>query len=142
MWHGVFVKDYDDFESNCDDALIASMASTCCGSQATAKKHIQPEEDECPGKEKDWENCDKEVRPEKIEDTLKHLGNVKKRKLSPMILKDVIGDDGVHCLSCIKKSIEKLLKREVRKIKEIHIAVSYSAMLWQHALPLIYWSQL
>ena len=78
------------------------MASTRCGSQATAKKHIQPEEDECPGNEEDWENLDEEVRPEKIEEAFKHLGNVKKRKISTLILKDIIGDDGVHCLSGIK----------------------------------------
>jgi len=99
------------------------MASTCGGSRA--KKHIRPEEDECPGTEEDWENLEEEVKPEKIEDALKHLGNVKKRKLSPMILKDILGDDGDHCLSGIKKSHEKLLNREVRKLKHINVAVSY-----------------
>ena len=59
-------KDFDDFESVCDDDSIASIASTCGGSRVTAKKNIHPEEDECPGMEEDWENLEEEVRPDMI----------------------------------------------------------------------------
>jgi len=33
-------------------------------------------------------------RSDKIEDALKHLGNVRKKKMSPNVLKDFLGDDG------------------------------------------------
>ena len=103
------------------------MASTCGGSQATTINNITAEEGICPGgdKEEDWENLNDKDRPEQIENALKHLGNVKRRKMATFILKDLIGDEGHDAVKGIKKGHDKLLKREKRSIKRIHTAVDY-----------------
>jgi len=48
----------------------------------------------------------------KIDNALKHLGNVRKKRMSPNTLKDLLGDDGNHALKGIKNNHEKLLHRK------------------------------
>jgi len=116
-------KDYGEFESDSDDDSVQSMASTCCA----PSNNVNAEEDIRVGGdvEENWENLKDTIRPEQIEIALKHLGNVKKRKMASSILNDYIGDDGDDAVKGIKKSHDKLLSREERKIKQIHSAVSY-----------------
>jgi len=119
-----YTNDYGAFESDSDDDSVESMASTCCAASNT----VNAEEDVHVGgehNEDDWENLKETERPEQIEIALKHLGNVKKRKMSTMILKDYIGDDGNAAVKGIKKSHDKLMQTQKRKIEHIHTAVSY-----------------
>jgi len=116
-------KDYDQFESDCDDDSLQSMASTCCESQANNVN--QTEEEDQPADADNWENLKEDDRSDKIEDALKHLGNVRKKKMSPNILKDLLGDDGNHAIKGIKTNHENLMHREKRKLSEIYKAVSY-----------------
>ena len=75
-------KDYDQFEFDCDDDSMQSMASTCCESQANNIN--QTEEEDRPADADNWENLKEDDRSDKIEDALKHLGNVRKKKMSPI----------------------------------------------------------
>jgi len=94
-------KDFDQFGSDCDDDYLQSITSTCCDSQANNMN--QPEEENQPADADNWENLKEEDRSGKIEDALKHRGNEQKKKLSPNILKDLLGDDSNHALKGIKK---------------------------------------
>ena len=116
-------KDYDQFESDCDGDSLPSMASTCCESQANNIN--QTEEEDRPADADNWENLKEDDRSDKIEDALKHLGNVRKKKMSPNILKDLLGDDGNHAIKGIKTNHDNLIHREKRKLSEIYKAVSY-----------------
>ena len=86
------------------------MASTWCDSQANNIN--QTEEEDRPADANNWENLKEDDRSDKIEDALKHLGNVRKKKMSPNILKDLLGDDGNRAITGIKKNHENLMHRE------------------------------
>ena len=73
--------DFQEFESDGEDeGSVQSMASTCCGSVVEGDTNhdtvIEPGQDETSEQLKEA----KTGSPEKIEDALKYLGNVKKKK--------------------------------------------------------------
>ena len=48
--------------------------------------------------ETDWEQLNKKDREETIQNSSKKLGNVKKKRMSAFILKDMLGSDGEFTL--------------------------------------------
>ena len=62
---------------------------------------------------------------ERIGDYLKHVGNVKKRKISKFLLINVLGPEGVMKCKDVKTNRVKILAREKRKIEKVHTAVEH-----------------
>ena len=83
------------------------------------------DDDNGPANLAGWENLDEHEKDIKIGDSLKHMGNVKRRKMSKLILKDMLGIDGAATLKDLKKNREKALARENRKIDNIYLACRF-----------------
>ena len=62
---------------------------------------------------------------ERIGYSLKHVGNVKKRKISKIILTDVLGPKGVKKYKDVKTNRVKTLERENQRIEQVHTAAAY-----------------
>eukprot|EP00984_Skeletonema_dohrnii_P009331 scaffold3571_cov78-Skeletonema_dohrnii-CCMP3373.AAC.3 len=96
-----------------------SVVSSCAGSQHHGTIDLETDEFTSDNVEP-WETLNEEVSALKIADSLKKVGNVRKKKMSKLILKDMLGDDGKNQLKQIKKKHEKTLKRKRKKIDDIH----------------------
>ena len=72
-----------------------------------------------------WENLNEHEKDIKIGDSLKHMGNVKRRKMSKLIMADMLGIDGAATLKDLKKNREKALAHENRKIDNIYLACRF-----------------
>ena len=116
--------DYGDFDiiDDKDDDSGSNMSSVFTRNN---EGDITVADETGPDDEVDWENLNDKDRDTKISDSLKHLGNVKKKKMSNMLLCDMLGEDGLATLKDIKKKREKHLAKEVRKMDMIHLAVRY-----------------
>ena len=64
-------------------------------------------------------------RATKHDDALKKLGNVNKKRMSPMILKDFLGADGTVATMGLKKPHKQALLKHRKKLEWINIAVDY-----------------
>ena len=87
-------------------------------SQRHSTIDLAEEEEHTPNDVEPWESLNDDVRELKIENSLKKVGNVRKKKMSKLILKDMLGKDGKNQLKQIKKKHEKTLKRKRKKIDE------------------------
>ena len=88
-----------------DDDDNISIVSSCMGSVESRNSDFGIEEEYAPAEvEVDWSLLDADVRVEKIGDSLKRLGNVAKKKMSPLIEKDMLGFDGELAIKGCKKS--------------------------------------
>lgn len=112
----------DDEEEEDDDNI--SIVSSCLESVAN-EADMEVEEEDGPGDVETWAELDEGEREGKIKETLKKLGNIKKKKMSPLLLKDHLGADGLLTLRNIKKKHEKEVNKEKRKIEEIYLYVKY-----------------
>ena len=65
------------------------------------------------------------TRNETFDESLKKLGNVRKKRMSKDILKDMLGDDTALLVKDIKKNHDKALKKEKRKLDSVYIAVKH-----------------
>ena len=65
---------------------------------------IQGHENKTEDEDTDWEELNEKDRDESISNSLKKLGNVKKKLMSAFILKDMLGSDGEFSLQGIKES--------------------------------------
>ena len=74
-----------------------------------------------PVDEDDWENVNERDKDSKIRDDLKHMDNVK-QKMHIITVKDILVKGGVATLKDIKKTRQKMLAREKRKIDIIVLA--------------------
>ena len=99
---------YDEFEldeSRNDDADVFVVSSTMISVGSTI--HDLSVEDELGSKdvvEEDLERLDAGERNATIDSTLKKLGNITKKLVSPLILKDILGEDGDLALKNTAKS--------------------------------------
>ena len=75
--------------------------------------------------EPDWEQLNEKDREKTISNSLKKLDNVKKKRMSTFILKDMLGSDGEFSLRGIKESHLQTVKKEEMKINNIYRAVKY-----------------
>jgi len=64
-------------------------------------------------------------KDQKIGDALKQVGNIKKKKMSNIILLDMLGQDGKDTLKGIKQIRQKILSRDQLKIDNVYRAVTY-----------------
>jgi len=88
---------------------------------------MNEDNDDGPGQDKQLElgKQSSSTEPEKVEDALKYLGNVKRKKMSLHILKDVRGDDGDFAVKGIKGGHVKSLRRDKQNLKKTHDAVDH-----------------
>ena len=111
---GEWEEDDDVFDEAVSMA-ISNVCSRCtrCGGDAGSDDHGPA----------DWETLDNgegEVgEKETIGELLKHLGNVKKQRMSIHILKDLLGSDASESLEGIKAEHDNCTRREERKIRMI-----------------------
>ena len=125
-------KDDDSFEVDmeCDDDENISIASSCVGDRsANGNAEVDDVDGPADGDDdvvQDWETLDENDRSAKISETLKKLcGNVKKKRMSTHILKDVLGADGARASKGLGKKHTKKLRREKRKIESVYVAVKH-----------------
>ena len=118
---------FEDFDlpSDEDDDDLVSVVSSCMGS-LDGDGGLDVEDEEGPGEqEEDWERLNEKDKDARHSESLKHLGNVKKKCMSLNIMKDMLGFDGDHALKDIKKWREKKVAKERRKINMIFLAYIY-----------------
>ena len=82
------------------------------------------EDQDGPGEE-DWEGLNENEKDQKIGDALKQVGNIKKKKMSNIILLDMVGQDGKDVLKGIRQLRQKILARDQLKIDNVYCAVTY-----------------
>lgn len=120
------VDDYDDFdldEEDHDDVALNTSSVFARDDDDACTANVDEEDGVEMGV--DWENLNEEDRDGRIKDTLKHMGNVKKRKMSNIIMLDMLGADGLKSLKKVKKSHQQKLAKARRKIDLIYTAVRY-----------------
>ena len=81
---------------------------------------IGAEDEDAPDSAEPWETLSEEVCQLKIDDSLKKLGNVRKKKMSKLSLKDILGNDSKNQLKGIKQKHEEKLRRKQKKIEDVH----------------------
>ena len=114
-----------------DDDDNISIVSSCMGSVESRNSDFGIEEEYAPAEvEVDWSLLDADVRVEKIGDSLKRLGNVAKKKMSPLIEKDMLGFDGELAIKGCKKKPMRSVKKENRKVEDVYNAVK----LFEHKM--------
>ena len=69
----------------------------------------------------DEDNGDAMDTEEKISASLKHLGNVQRKKRSPLLMKELLGDDGDDAMHGIKKKHLKALARTQNRLDIVRI---------------------
>ena len=118
--------DYEDFDV--DDANDDDMQSNTSSVFARDDDDSANVLDDDAADADDWEHLNEKDRDDKIGDALKHMGNVKKRKMSDNILCDMLGKDGLKGLEKFKAKRQKKLAKEEHKIDLIYTAVRYFDM--------------
>ena len=113
-------EDFDLMQNDEDDDLISNASSTH-GSIRSSNSMICDNQDDVD----EWEDLNEEERNVRHSESLKQLGNVAKKPMSPLILKDMLGVDGDLALKDIKKIREKTLAKEKRRLDTIYVAVKY-----------------
>ena len=118
--------DYDEFEVDVegDDDDNISVVSSCVGSIGRGGDACV-DDTNGPDDSEDWEMMGETERNETFDESLKKLGNVRKKRMSKHILKDMLGDDTALLVKDIKKNHDKALKKEKRKLDTVYIAVKH-----------------
>ena len=117
-------RDYEEFEidnSGDDDEDVSVVSSTMGEACNLAEETLLSSED----LEENWNEHDEKKKEATIDRSMKKLGNVKKRKMSKFILKDLLGSDAKLAIRGIAKSHQKLQKRHKLRINDIYRAVKY-----------------
>ena len=110
-------KHYDTYDS--DDKEV-SNSSSCFGSTGSNENPRVEDEDRL-----DWDVLDEETRRIQIANSLKRLGNVKRRKISPHILTDYMSSEFHEGLTAMKKNYEDSVRREKMRVNSVFRAVVY-----------------
>ena len=105
-------QDYTEYEEDGDaDDDIVSTVSTVAGVEVE-----NPMEDDNSDTEEP--ELDTDTR---IETSLKHLGNVQRKKRSPLLLKELLGDDGDDAMHGMKEKHLKALARTQNRINTVKL---------------------
>jgi len=128
-WYNVACKSEDERPVMEDDLLedddddLASICSSVGSIGSIGCTGVLSDEDE-PA-DRSWEDETNTTTKETVGAALKHLGNIKKKPMSPLILKDLLGKDGKHCVRNIQSKHEKTQRRQKRKIGMIYGSCKY-----------------
>ena len=121
--------DYANFDEDLDDA--ASAASSCMGDDTRERGVAEVEDKDAPDDpdgldgDEDWGDIKGKERTAKITESLKKMGNVRQKPMSPLILKDLLGIDAEIALKDIQKSRANKHRREKRKFDIIDQSVDH-----------------
>ena len=99
-------ENYEEFEVNTqlDDDDDESYVSSCVGSCGDDEQLDLDEDGPGQSDEQGWSTMDETERNTAIAESLKHLGNVQKRPMSPLILKDGFGKAGIKQMKDVLQS--------------------------------------
>ena len=119
-------KDGDEYDFGCgdedDDAV--SVVSSCMGDRSFDRTSTATDNDGPAGNDDvDDKQRDEIVQDENSSESLKKLGNVKRKEMSKFILKDLLGSDGEIAVRGIKSKHLKQLKREQMQINQVYHTV-------------------
>ena len=81
--------------------------------------------DDLASADADWEHLKDTKRVETIAELLKKLRNVKKKRMSKFILKDILGSDGANKTRGKNARHLKALRREGLKVNKIYCTVTH-----------------
>ena len=98
---------------------MISVGSTICDLS------VEDELDSEDVVEEDWERLDEGERNATIDSTLKKLGNITKKVASPLVLKDISGEDGDLALKNLAKSHRKRLARNKMIINDVYRSMKH-----------------
>ena len=104
-----------------DDDLVYVVSSTFGGEDCDGDLRI--DDNEGPGEVDDWKQLDESSRDVKIGESLKRLGNVRKKCMSKDILCDMLGVDGDKAVVGEKEAQEEKLKKERQKLNILYLSV-------------------
>mgnify|MGYP005632845693 CR=1 FL=1 len=118
-------EDYSEFDvderEDDDDGDQSVVSSTMGGYQDPDYDVSFADEAECEELTADnLETMNENERNATISGNLKKLGNVKKQHMSPLIMKDLLGDDGSAAVVHLKESHLKSKKRHKPVINEVY----------------------
>ena len=119
--------EYDNFKDGLDgeDDHAVSIVSSCMGSWASRPDIAADTDATAPANAKDWERLDKDQNEETIAESLKSLSNVRRKKVSAFILKDLLGDEADSAIKTIKQEHKKALSRTCQEENNVFRAVKY-----------------
>lgn len=123
------LDDIADFDEDIDDA--ASAASSCMGDNMRERGVAEVEDKDAPDDpdgldgDEDWGDMRGKEKTAKITESLKKMGNVRQKPISPLILKDLLGIDAEIALKDIQKSRATKHRREKRKFDIIDQSVAH-----------------
>ena len=117
---------YDKFEMEVEgnDNANISVVSNCVASVSKGNTACM-EDTNVTDDWDNWEMLGETKRNETFDELLKKLGNVRKKRMNKDILKDMLGNDIALLVRDMKKSHDKALKKEKRKLDTVHIAVKH-----------------
>ena len=99
--YGEFDLDNASVDNDTDgEASVVSSTMGSCEDEQSVLLTDDTEWDFQP--EEDWETMNESERETTINGNLKVLGNVKKKRMSPLILTDLLGDDAIAALAQLK----------------------------------------
>ena len=125
--------DFEDFElaTRKNDNNVVSHASSCFGSISSSGENLNVRDNDVPadgeytGMEANWELPNKTEKAGQISENLRTFGNVKKKRMSSNILKDMLGVDGDLSLVKVKENRDKSMAKEKRKLDLPYLAFNH-----------------
>lgn len=117
-------RDFDEFDDASEQTCSiqsSTMGSHC--SELVDTGSIDGEMD-TDNMEQDWEQLNEKEREEELGKNMKKI-KMKKKDMSPYIMKDMLGSDGDACIVNLKKSHTKTLRAHELRINEVYRAVRY-----------------
>ena len=111
-------RDFDEFDDASDmSCSIQSSTMESHGSDAGGVGSVGNEM-ETDVIEEDWEQLNEKDREEELGKSMKKI-KMKKKEMSPFIMKDMLGGDGDACLTDLKKTHTKRLKAHELRVNEV-----------------------
>ena len=110
---------YEEFDILCDEEADDEVSHSSSVFAHGNKANVVVDDVNGPADKDDWENLNERDKDRKIGDCLKHMGNVKRRKTSRLILKDMLVRGGAATLKDLKKNCQKSLACEKHKTDNI-----------------------
>jgi hypothetical protein len=129
-------RDFDAVEvANLDDDRGSVVSSTMSSVLSCDNSHLQDDTDGIADVDSydnpDWENLNETKHKSNIANTLKKLGNTKKKTTSPLILKDMLGANAEALGISIMKRYVKTKITDSRIINDMYRSVKCVEQLFE-----------
>ena len=114
-------EDYEEFEvdtqldDNNNQPCVSSYVGSCGDDEQLDLDEDGPGQSDVRG----WRTMNEAEINTTIVESLKHLGNVQKRPMSPLILKDGVGKAVIKQMKDVKKNHKKIVRRDILRVNSI-----------------------